>query len=93
MVQLATEKYFPSVWVVHFIFGIHVIAFIESYYFLCVKKTIGKIYRKMCLLIRKLILRAYLMVKLYYFIINSQSEANMFFLLLPSNQERSKQLG
>ena len=39
------------------------IAFIESYYFLCVKKTIQQINQNMCLLIRKLIVTALLSVQ------------------------------
>ena len=38
-------------------------AFIESYYFLCVKKTIEQIYQNMCLPIRNLIVMAYLSVQ------------------------------
>ena len=38
-------------------------ALIESYYFLCVEKNIEPIYRKICLLIRILIIMAYLSVQ------------------------------
>ena len=39
------------------------ITFIESYYFLCVEKNIEQIYRNICLLIRKLVLIAFLSVQ------------------------------
>ena len=39
------------------------IAFMESYYFLCVKKTIEQIYRNKRLFIRKLFVMAYLSVQ------------------------------
>ena len=38
-------------------------AFIESYYFLCVKKTIEQFYPNMCILICKLIVFTYISVK------------------------------
>ena len=47
----------------YLVFYIWYIAFIESYYFLCVKKTIEQIYRNMCLFIRKLFAMAYLNVQ------------------------------
>ena len=44
------------------------IAFNESYYFLCVKKTIELIYQKLYLLMQKIIVMAFLRVQnvLYY---------------------------
>ena len=42
-------------------------AFIESYYFLCVKKTIEHIYRIMYLLIWKLVVMAFLSVQIILF--------------------------
>ena len=47
-------------YLVHYIWYI---AFIESYYFLCVKKTIEHICRNMCLLICKFFVMAYLSVQ------------------------------
>ena len=38
-------------------------AFIESYYFICVKKTIEQIYQNLCLLICRLIVMAYISVQ------------------------------
>ena len=38
------KKYFTQKWVVLIVYYIWYIAFIESYYFLCVKKTIEHIY-------------------------------------------------
>ena len=46
-----------------FLYNIWYIAFIESYYFLCVRETIEQIYRNMCLVIRKLFVIAYLRVQ------------------------------
>ena len=43
----------------HLVYYIWYIAFMESYYFLCVKKTIDQIYRNRCLFIRKLFVMAY----------------------------------
>ena len=53
------EKYFTLKWVVLIVYSIWYIAFIESYYFLCVKKTIEHIYRNMYLLICKLFVIAF----------------------------------
>ena len=47
----------------YLVYYIWYIAFIESYYLLCVKKSIEHIYRNMCLLIRKLSVMAYLSVQ------------------------------
>ena len=44
----------------YLVYYIWYIVFIESLYFLCVKKTIEQIYRNLCLLIRKLFVMAYL---------------------------------
>ena len=41
------------------VYYIWYIAFMESYYFLCVKKTIEQIYRSRCLFIHKLFVMAY----------------------------------
>ena len=48
-----SQKYFTLKWVVLIVYCIWYIAFIESYYFLCVKKTIEHIYRNMYLLTYK----------------------------------------
>ena len=47
----------------YLVYYIWYIAFIESYYFLCIRKTIEQIYRNKCLLISKLFLVAYLSVQ------------------------------
>ena len=57
------KKYFTQKRVVLIVYYIWYIALIESYYFLCVKKTIEHIYRNMYLLIRKLIVMAFLSVQ------------------------------
>ena len=57
------KKYFPLKWVVLILYYILYIAFIESCYFLCVQKTIEKIYRNRYLLICKLIVIAFLGVQ------------------------------
>ena len=61
------KKYFLQKWVVllsalYLVYGIH-----ESYYFLCVKKTIEQIYRSRCLFIRKLFVMAYSSVQNIFF--------------------------
>ena len=53
------KKNFASKWVVLIVYYIWYIVFIESYYFLCVKKTIEHIYRNMYLLMCKLIVMAF----------------------------------
>ena len=45
------KKYFPCKWVVLIVYYLWYKALIESYYFICVKKTIEQIYQNMCLLI------------------------------------------
>ena len=57
------KKYFPSKWVVLIVYYLWYKAFFESYYFICVKKTIEHIYQNMCLLICKLIVMAYISVQ------------------------------
>ena len=47
----------------YLVYYIWYIAFIESYYFLCVMKSIEHIYRNMCQLICKLFVMAYLRVQ------------------------------
>ena len=46
-------KYFLCKWVVQMVYYLWYKAFIESYYSICVKKTIEQIYQNMCLLICK----------------------------------------
>ena len=57
------KKYFSQKWVVLIVYYIWYIAFIESYYFLCVKKNIEQIYQNMYLLMRKLIVLAFLRIQ------------------------------
>ena len=47
----------------YLVYYIWFIAFTESYYFLCVKKTLEQIYRNKRLFIRKLFVMAYLSVQ------------------------------
>ena len=53
-----SKKYFPCKWVVLIVYYVWYKAFIESYYFQCVKKNIEQIYQNMCVLICKLIVMA-----------------------------------
>ena len=57
------KKYFPLKWVVLIVYYLWYKAFIESYYFQCVRKTIEQIYQNMFLFICKLILIAYISVQ------------------------------
>ena len=60
-ISLILQDIFPKKWVVLIVYYIWHIGFIESYYFLCV--TIELIYRNMFILIRKLIIMAFLNVQ------------------------------
>ena len=53
------KKKFVKNGLYYLVYYIWYIAFMESYYFLCVKKTIEQIYRNRCLFIRKLFVMAY----------------------------------
>ena len=57
-------------------------SFLESYYFLCPKKTLEQSYRNMYLLIRKLIVKALYSVQIYYFITTALSETKMYFSIV-----------
>ena len=55
------KNFIPKNGLHYLVYYIWYIAFIESYYFLFIKKTIEQIYRNMCLFkIRKLFVMAYL---------------------------------
>ena len=58
-ISLSLQELFSLKWVVLIVYYIWYIEFIESYYFLCVRKYIRQIYRSMYLVIRKLILMAF----------------------------------
>ena len=62
------QEIFPLKWVV-LLRALYLvcIVLIESYYFLCIKKTIEQINRNMCLLIRKLFVVAYYIVQNIHF--------------------------
>ena len=49
----------------YLVYYIWYIAFIESYYFLSIKKNMEQIYRNMCLLMRKLFVMAYIKCSKY----------------------------
>ena len=57
--QRFCKKYFTEKWGVLIVYYIWYIEFIESYYFLCVKKTIEHVYQNMYLLICNLIVMAF----------------------------------
>ena len=57
------KKYIPLKWVVLIVYYLWYEAFIESYYFTRVKKTIEQIYQNMCLFICRLIVMTYISVQ------------------------------
>ena len=63
----------------------------EKYYLLCVKKTIEQIYRDTCLFIRKLFVFKCSKYTILQLTFKVRQKCNL--LLLPCNQERSKQQG
>ena len=65
------NDFIPKNGLYYLVYYIWYIAFIESYYILCLKKTIDHIYRIMCVLIGKLFEMAYLSVQNILFYINN----------------------
>ena len=57
--HLFCKNFIPYNGLYYFVYYIWYIAFIESYYFICVKKTIEYIYRNMCQLSHKFFVMAY----------------------------------
>ena len=70
------------------------ISFIESYYYLCVKKTIEQIYKAICSLsCRLFVIGLFKSSKYTILSLTLKVRPKCDFLLLPSNQDIAKQLG